>query len=49
VIGHSNGMINVNLLYDIIYGLMLDGFVKEKYIDDAQLGKYCLSQLYKNL
>ena len=49
VAGHSNGMINVNVLYDMIYGLMLDGLVKEKYIDDAQLGKYCLSQLYAAL
>lgn len=39
-------MININVLYDIIYGLVLDGFVKEKYIDDYQLGRYCLVELY---
>lgn len=49
VVGHSNGMININVLYDMIYGLMLDGVVKEKYIDDSQLAKYCLSQLYTAL
>jgi hypothetical protein len=49
IVGHSNGMININVLYDMVYGLMLDGFVKEKYIDDAQLGKFCLSQLYADL
>ena len=42
-------MLNINVLYDMIYGLMLDGCVKEKYLDDAQLGKYCLSQLYITL
>ena len=40
-------MININVLYDMIYGLVLDGCVKEKYIDDYQLGRYCLSQFYK--
>ena len=40
-------MININSIYDLIYGLILDGFVKEKYIDDYQLGKFCLSQLYQ--
>ena len=42
-------MININVLYDLVYGLILDGCAKEKYIDDYQLGRYCLSQFYKTI
>jgi|688.fasta_scaffold571346_1 hypothetical protein len=45
----SNDMINVNIMYDMILGLILEGEVKEKMIDDAQIGRYCLMTLYKNL
>lgn len=49
ILSHSNSMANVNLLYDLIYGLILEGQVKEKYIDDSLMGRYCLSELYKNI
>jgi hypothetical protein len=42
-------MVNINMLYDLIYGLLLDGLVKEKYIDDNQMGRYCLLQLYRGV
>jgi hypothetical protein len=45
----SNEMINVNILYDMIFGLILEGEVKEKLIDDVQIGRYCLMTLYKSL
>ena len=45
----SNDMINVNIIYDMILGLMLEGEVKEKFIDDSQIGRYSLMTLYKNL
>ncbi len=49
ILSHSNSMVNINLLYDLIYGLILEGQVKEKYIDDSLMGRYCLSELYKNI
>lgn len=49
VIVVSNEMINVNILYDMIFGLILEGEVKEKLIDDVQIGRYCLMTLYKGL
>lgn len=47
ILTQSNEMVNINMLYDLIYGLLLDGLVKEKYIDDVQMGRYCLLQLYR--
>lgn len=40
-------MTNINMLFDLIYGLILDGTVKEKYIDDSQMGRYCLTNFFK--
>lgn len=47
IISHSSDMTNINMLNDLIYGLVLDGHVKEKYIDDVQMGRYCLLELYR--
>lgn len=49
ILTQSNEMVNINMLYDLIYGLLLDGLVKEKYIDDNQMGRYCLLQLYRGV
>jgi len=42
-------MVNVNVLYDMIYSLILEGEIKERYIDDYHLAKYCLHCLYTNI
>jgi hypothetical protein len=49
ILSVSSEMVNVNVLYDMIYSLILEGEVKEKYIDDHQLAKYCLLSLYTNI
>lgn len=35
-------MVNVNILYDMIFAMILEGEIKEKFIDDCQVGRYCL-------
>lgn len=37
----SNDMVNVTILYDIIFALMLEGEVKLKFIDQGQIERYC--------
>lgn len=49
ILPSSNDMININILYDMIFALILDGDIKEKYIDDVQIGRFCLMILYKQL
>ena len=45
----SNEMININMLYDMVFGLILEQEVKEKFIEDHQLGKFCLKTIYTSL
>lgn len=49
ILPSSNDMININLLYDMVFALILDGDIKQKYIDDVQIGRFCLMVLYKQL
>lgn len=47
IIPVTNELINVNILYDMVLALILEGEVKEKFIDDAQIGRFCLMVLYR--
>lgn len=40
-------MINISILYDLIYGVILHDEIKEQNISERVLGLFCLEELYQ--